>query len=160
VQIDIEKELVAMEQLTAGQLADRYAEVFGEPTHSRHRSYLIRKIAWRLQTRAEGDLSERARQRAAELAKDAELRVMPPKPAVERPVSEVVKKTPITLDPRLPVPGSTLVRKYKGHTCEVVVRSEGFDYQGEHYPSLTAVARKITGSHCNGYRFFRLEGGK
>jgi hypothetical protein len=85
MQVDIEQELVAMERLTAGQLAERYAEVFGEPTHSRHRSYLIRKIAWRLQTRAEGDLSERARKRAAELAKDAELRVMPPKPAVERP---------------------------------------------------------------------------
>jgi hypothetical protein len=42
-----------MEQLTAGQLAERYAEVFGDPTHSRHRSYLIRKIPWRLQTRAE-----------------------------------------------------------------------------------------------------------
>jgi hypothetical protein len=160
MQIDIEKELLAMEQLTAGQLTERYAEVFGELTQSRHRAYLIRKIAWRLQTRAEGDLSERARKRASELAKDAELRVMPPKPAVERPVSEVVRKTPITIDPRLPVPGSTLVRKYKGQTCEVVVRSDGFDYQGELYPSLTAVARKITGSHCNGYRFFKLEGGK
>jgi hypothetical protein len=71
-----------------------------------------------------------------------------------------VKKTPITIDPRLPVTGSTLVRKYKGQACEVVVRTDGFDYQGQLYPSLTAVARKITGSHCNGYRFFKLEGGK
>jgi hypothetical protein len=158
VQIDIEKELVALERLTAGQLAERYAEVYGEATHSRHRSYLIRKIAWRLQTRAEGDLSERARQRAAELAKGAELRVMPPMPAVDHPVSEVVKKTPITLDPRLPVPGSTLVRRYKGVNCEVVVREDGFDFQGERYPSLTAVACKITGTHTNGFRFFKLEG--
>jgi hypothetical protein len=160
MQLDLEKELAVLEGMTAGQLGERYAEVFGEQTHSRHRAYLIRKIAWRLQTRAEGDLSERARKRAAELAKDAELRVMAPKPAVERPVSDVVKKTPVTLDPRLPIPGSTLVRKYKGQACEVLVREDGFGYQGEFYPSLTAVARQITGTHCNGYRFFRLEGGK
>jgi hypothetical protein len=37
----------------------------------------------------------------------------------------------------------------------------GFEYEGEKYKSLSAIAKKITGSHCNGYHFFRLtkEGG-
>jgi hypothetical protein len=160
MQIDIDKELAALRQMTAGQLGERYREVFGEPTHSRHRSYLIRKIAWRLQTRAEGDLSERARKRAAELAKGAELRVMPPKELDQRPLSEFFRSIPVTLDPRLPIPGSTLVRNYKGRNHEVLVREDYFEFEGERYPSLTAVAEKITASHCNGFRFFKLGGGK
>ena len=34
---------------------------------------------------------------------------------------------------------------------------EGLEYDGTRYKSLSAVAKAITGSHCNGYRFFRLE---
>ena len=49
-----------------------------------------------------------------------------------------------------------LTRPYKGRTLEVTVRQRGFEYQGNVYPSLSAVAKAITGSHCNGYLFFRL----
>jgi hypothetical protein len=159
MEIDIDKELAALRQMTAGELGERYRVVYGEPTHSRHRHYLIRKIAWRLQTLADGELSERARKRAAELAKGAELRVMPPREADQRPLPEVFKKV-ISMDRRLPIPGSTLVRNYKGRNCEVLVREDCFEYEGERYPSLTAVAEKITGTHCNGFRFFKLGGEK
>jgi hypothetical protein len=52
--------------------------VFGEATRAGNKSWLIKRIAWRLQALAEGDLSERARQRAKELANDADLRLSPP----------------------------------------------------------------------------------
>ena len=51
----------------------------GEPSRSRHKMHLIRKIVWRIQAQAEGDLSERARRRAKELANDADVRVTPPR---------------------------------------------------------------------------------
>jgi hypothetical protein len=79
MKIDIEKEVAALQQMSTGQLCNRYAELFGESTRTRHRTYLVRKIAWKMQALAEGDLSERARRRAEELARGAELRVMPPK---------------------------------------------------------------------------------
>ncbi len=66
--LDLDKEQAALERMTAGQLANRFAELFGELTHSRHRTHLIRKILWKLQTREAGGLSERAVQRAKELA--------------------------------------------------------------------------------------------
>lgn len=66
--LDINAEVAAMQRLTAGQLQEKYAEVCGEPARSRHRQWLIRRIAWRLQALAEGDLSERARRRVADLA--------------------------------------------------------------------------------------------
>ena len=58
--LNIVKEVAALEQMTVGQLQDRYVEVFGELVRSRHRQYLIRRIAWRMQVNAEGGLSERA----------------------------------------------------------------------------------------------------
>jgi hypothetical protein len=77
--MQIEKEIAALQQMTTGQLQERYAEVFGEVPRSRHKTCLIRKIAWRLQALAKGDLSEHARRRADELAVDAEMRTTPPK---------------------------------------------------------------------------------
>lgn len=44
---DIVKGVAALEKMTVGKLHDRYVEVFGETVRSRHRSYLIRRIAWR-----------------------------------------------------------------------------------------------------------------
>lgn len=157
MKIDIDREAAALEGMSTGQLCERYAELFGEPVRTRHKTYLIRKIAWRLQAMAEGDLSERARRRAAELANDAEVRVMPPKPPT--PPSPVVRTdTPTTADPRLPRAGTALVRKYKGRLIRVLVLADGFEFEGERFSSLTAVAKAITGTHCNGFRFFKLEG--
>ena len=76
---DIATKITALDRMTTGDLAERYAELHGQPCRTRHRAYLIRKVAWRIQANAEGDLSERARKRAAELADDAEVRVMGPK---------------------------------------------------------------------------------
>ena len=67
--LNIQEEVTVMKQMTPGQLQQRYADLFGEPTRSRNKAHLIRKIAWRMQALAEGGLSERARQRAEELAK-------------------------------------------------------------------------------------------
>ena len=68
--MNIKEELARLERMTTGELAGRYVEVCGEPIRTRNRAYLTRKIAWRLQAMAEGDLSERAWRRAAEQAKD------------------------------------------------------------------------------------------
>ena len=77
--MNIGKEVAALRRCTAAELRKRYAEVFGEETRSRHKEYLLRRIAWRLQARAEGGLSERARRRAAKLAADSDVRVTAPR---------------------------------------------------------------------------------
>jgi len=160
--LNIEKEVAALEQMTVGRLQDRYVEVFSEPVRSRHRQYLIRRIAWRLQANAEGGLSERALRRAEELADDADVRLTPPRWATvgnrERPVGANVVRVPVAKDSRLPMVGSQITRKYKGRSITVTVLSDGFEYLGERYRSLTAVAKAITGSHINGFRFFGMEG--
>ncbi|MBP7748472.1 MAG: DUF2924 domain-containing protein [Phycisphaerae bacterium] len=159
--LEVETQLAALENMSVGELHERYEDVFGEPSRSRHRRYLIRRIAWRLQANAEGGLTERALQRAAELANDADVRVMPPrhgaKPLVAPPAAgAAVVRVPVTTDSRLPAPGAAITRKYKGRTINVVVLPDGFEYDGQRYKSLSAVTTAITGSHMNGFRFFRL----
>ncbi|MBA4192740.1 MAG: hypothetical protein C0467_32645 [Planctomycetaceae bacterium] len=77
MEVNVAKEVAAMQRMTAKQLRTKYAEVFGDGTNANNRTWLIRRIAWRLQCRAEGNLSERARVRATELACDADLRLKP-----------------------------------------------------------------------------------
>ena len=143
--------LAALPGTTTKELLAKHVELFGERPRTKNRIWLIKRIAWRIQALAEGDLSDRARQRAAELANDADIRTTPPKP---RPVPE--QPPAPEFDRRLPPPGSIITRDYKGQAVQVMVLANGFEYQGQVYQSLSAVAKAITGSHCNGYLFFRL----
>ena len=52
--------------------------------------------------------------------------------------------------------GTTLVRQWRGHTHTVLVREDGFEYEGQRYRSLTVIAERITGAHWSGPRFFGL----
>jgi len=63
--LNIVKEVAALQRLAVKELRGRYAEVFGDTTNANNKAWLVKRIAWRLQAQAEGDLSERARQRAA-----------------------------------------------------------------------------------------------
>jgi hypothetical protein len=159
MQANLAKELAALTRLTVGQLRLRYADVFGEPTRTSNKTWLVKRIAWRLQVLAEGALSERACQRAEELAQDADLRLTPPRLAMTAQPTAPENTTPalrLRADTRLPPPGTLLTRVYKGQTLHVKVLAQGFEYSGQIYPSLSAVAKAVTGSHCNGYLFFRI----
>jgi hypothetical protein len=156
VELNIVNEVASLQRLSVGQLRQRFAELFGETTKASNRTWLIKRIVWRLQALAEGDLSERARQRAAELARDADLRLNPPqsKANTTTPPPEPVR-LPAPIDRRLPPPGTILTRPYKGQLVQVQVLTDGFAYASRVYVSLSAVAKAITGSHTNGFLFFR-----
>jgi len=153
------QELAALPQLTVAALRGRYAQVFGEATRVGNKAWLVKRIAWRLQALAEGDLSARARRRAAELANDADLRLSPPLSTPTLPVSPADSRParfPGKRHKRLPPAGTILTRPYKGTIVQVRVLEHGFVYEGTIYASLSAVAKAITGSHCSGRLFFRL----
>jgi hypothetical protein len=155
---DIGKQLADLQRLTVHELRVRYAEVFREETLANNRAWLVKRLAWRLQAQAEGDLSERARRRAEELARDTDLRLNPPL-SQQGPAPEEWTRTKAARfepDSRLPPPGTILTRNYKGQTLQVQVLPHGFHYDGRVYASLSAVAKAITGSHCNGFLFFKL----
>lgn len=63
-------------------------------------------------------------------------------------------KTAVGRDVRLPMPGSFIIKTYKGNRIEVKVLESGFEYQGAMYKNLSAVAKAVTGDHWNGFMFF------
>jgi hypothetical protein len=144
-----------MRQMAVSELRARFVELFGEPSRSRHKEHLVRRIAWRLQALEEGDLSERAGRRAAELARDADLRLGAPRRGRSTPATPS-QATTAPRDERLPMAGTILVRPYRGQMLQVKVLEEGFEYDGRIFDSLTAVTKRITGKHWNGYHFFGL----
>ena len=156
--LNVAKEVAAMERMTVDQLRAKYAQEFGEPTNGRHKEWLIKRIAWRMQANAEGDLSERARQRAMELANDADLRTTAPRqrrpaPGTEDRIKTVATRLRANTDL---LPGTVVKREYKGQMIRVTVLGDGFEYHGERYKSLTAVTKAVTGKHWNGFHFFGL----
>src|SRR5438309_903562 len=132
----IAEEMERLARMPVPQLRARYREVYGEEARSGHRQHLVRRIGWRLQVLAQGDLSERAQQRAREIARDADLKTQVP-----RGWAPDVGAVPSTgrRDRRLPVAGSVLRRCYRERTVEVQVLAAGYEYAGQRYESLSAV---------------------
>jgi len=102
------------------------------------RDLMIRALAHQLQERTEDGASPGLRRRLQVLAGEFE-------------------KGRASFDPGImPKTGTMLVRQWRGHTHTVLVREDGFEYEGEHYRSLTVIADRITGAHWSGPRFFGL----
>jgi hypothetical protein len=102
------------------------------------RDLIIRGLADELQRRAHGGPSRAVQRRLQILAGEFEKGARSFDP-------NVVLKT-----------GATLVRQWRGHTHTVLVREDGFEYEGQRYRSLTVIAERITGAHWSGPRFFGL----
>jgi Protein of unknown function (DUF2924) len=153
-------EVESLRRATLAALREKNLEVFQEETRVRHREHLFRRIAWRLQALAEGDLSERARGRAHQIGRDADLRTVAPRDFFTGD-GELIRTTQgdrnrREQDSRLPLPGALLSRKWKGRTILVEVLSKGFRYENQPYTSLSAIALAVTGTRWNGLAFFGL----
>jgi Protein of unknown function (DUF2924) len=122
--VGVGKELAVLENLSAGQLCEKYAEVFGDAITAGNKDWPRKRITWRIQPLAEGDLSQRARERAAELANDADAQVIglsvialkevKPKHVIAVGPSQRISTPPI--DQRLPPAGFIMTREYQGRT--------------------------------------------
>src|SRR2546423_6769458 len=157
-------EIEKLRRASVSVLRQKYREVFAEETPCRHRQHLFRRIAWRLQALAEGDLSARARQRAGEIARDADFRLVAPKGFF------TLDSGPIALAPavrdqrrqdgRLPLPGTILSRQWKGQTILVEVLTDGFRFANRHYSSLSGIAVAVVRAPPDGIHVLGFEGGK
>jgi Protein of unknown function (DUF2924) len=131
-------------RMSRAELLDTWAQIVGKPpVLSASRELLVNTIAWHLQARQFGGLSPSVQRRLERLVA-----------AIER--GEPVR--PLTASARLR-PDTTLERQWRGETHVVTVAADGFTYRGQHYRSLSQIARIITGTRWNGPAFFRLRQG-
>lgn len=157
--MELNTQIASLEKMTASELRQKHVELFHEPSRSSNRQWLFRRLAWRIQSLVEGDISERAQERARQLTREADIRLRPPKELNMTAASGrhvLTGKFKVSQDDRLPMPGTVLTRNFKGHLYHVKVLTKGFEFDGEVYRSLSAIAHKITGCHWNGYHFFGL----
>ena len=159
----VRTQIAALRTMPIDQLRRKHLDVFGEETRSCNKEHLRKRIAWRIQALAEGGLSERARRRALDMANDADLRIRMPKAIEEMDAAEIAARSatsryPGNRDPRLPLPGTLLVREFKGRDVVVKVLDQGFEFEGSVYKSLSSIAREVTGTKWNGFVFFQCTG--
>jgi hypothetical protein len=146
--IDEINELRAME---VPALVERYREVHGKEPRVRHKAFLWKRIAWRIQEQKFGGLSEAAKRRLEELIAEIDL----PLGDRARTVTGVLRPKRA---PKGPAVGTTIAREWRGQQITVRVVEGGFEWNGVAYRSLSAVAKAITGTHWNGRLFFGLAG--
>jgi len=148
-------------RMTAAQLQAVHQEMFGAAHPISNCQHLRRKIAWHVQATKEGGLPESIRQYAIGIARGTELRTRVSENVSRRQVAIPPDRTATTVvvqthDARLPMPGSLIVKKYKGRTLVVKVLDDAFEYEGRRFSSLSAIAGEITGTRWNGFAFFDL----
>lgn len=147
-----------LDTLSTRELKERFALCYGHTPTTKNRSHLIRKILWAHQRDAYGDVSKTARKKALAIADDRDAKERFPQ--VERPCTDKPKTQALTIayrpEPNL-LPGTVLNRNYQGRDIRVLTLENGFEWNGEVYKSLSAVARAVTGTRWNGKLFFGLK---
>ena len=144
-------QVLALQGLTVDQLRARYADLYGEETRGRHKVWLFRACAWRLQELAFGGVSERAKRRAEELVREGDVRprvpqTLPSSPGRGPPRREPPRPGGPEPAPARDRPGPPLQGPGgAGHRARrrLRVRRDGVR-------ELIAVAQAVTGAHWSG----------
>ena len=131
--------LAALKAMSVNELKEMWASLFATSAPNNSRAFLEVRIASRIQELTYGGLSRDTRRTLDMLADEVE--------------GKVVRKS-MAADPRNPMPGTKLLREWNGIEHTVTVLSDGYDWQSRKYKSLSAVAKAITGTNWNGFRFF------
>jgi len=135
-------DLATLQELSFSQLKERWTDLYGSACPTRiSRNFLLRALAYRMQEKVLGGLDRGTRRRLDRAAKDL-----------------AAGRTLGTSTLTKIKPGTRLLREWQGVVHEVIVLETSVHYRGESWPSLSAVAREITGARWSGPRFFGLKG--
>ena len=133
-------DLAALEEFSRGELRQRWEDLYGTPCPLRMSSSLMRRaVAYRIQERALGGLNRATRRR------------------LDRATANLAAGRPLAAPAPKIKPGTRLLREWQGVVHEVIVLERGVEYRDQTWPSLSAVARDITGTRWSGPRFFGLK---
>ncbi|MBF0094667.1 MAG: DUF2924 domain-containing protein [Alphaproteobacteria bacterium] len=132
------KQIAELHDAPQDKLKELWREYFCSEPPAYRRGFLIRGLAHRIQELTYGGLDPLHQRRFDALV-------------AEKPKAR--KAEPVARDL---LPGTRLVRTWQGVAHEVNVLSDGLEYQGRRFRSLSAVAREITGTRWNGWIFFGL----
>jgi hypothetical protein len=125
-------------ELPPEELKQEWTRRYGAPAPNLSPELLRLGVGYKLQEQKSGGISRSTRSLLRQVTARA---------------GEGVEKKPM---PRKLTPGTRLVRDWRGVGHIVTVLDDGFEYDGKHWKSLTAIAKAITGNQWNGPLFFGL----
>jgi hypothetical protein len=136
----LEAEIARLRDLGLDELRARWKAQFDHPApKSLRRNFLAKAVAYQMQVEAYGGLSEATKRRLREIAA-----------AVRRGDANAAGVGNRTR------PGTQMIRQWKDKTHTVTALDDGFEWDGQVYKSLSAIAKAITGTNWNGFAFFGI----
>ena len=144
------KQIADLQNLTMAELRKLWCTLCGTHPPAYNRSYMVKRLAYRIQELAYGGLSEKAHKMMDDILDAHGFDENGGRPGAARRRGRSCKADS-------PVVGTLLIREWKGMVYEVNVVNGGYEYQGVKYRSLTRIANLITGGHWNGPAFFGLK---
>jgi hypothetical protein len=135
--------LAALKTTPTLELKQKWRELFDTEPPPFNRHYLESRLAYRIQELAYGGLKPETIRRLERLGEELD--------------GGDKRKRGIRADRDRPITGTRLVREWQGTEQVVTVTTDGFEWQGRPYKSLSAIARAITGTRWNGWTFFGMK---
>ena len=148
----IPNQIQNLKDMDISKIQALYKELYGKESNGTHKTYLWRKVAYKLQEQEYGSLSAKAKEKLQALIEEYD----PVNNKVLRPDKAIISQQLPIKDKRLPILGTVITKGYKGLNYQVKVLEKGFEYNQKIYKTLSAIAKEITGAHWNGYLFFNL----
>lgn len=131
-------QVAALTRLDRAGMRDEWKRLFGSEAPGYGPDMMRRRLAYRVQELAYGGLSPSTRDRLQEIDTQAH------------------RNKKKAVDPDKPVAGTVIIKEFKGERHEVLVLSDGYQYQGRRFDCLSPIAKIISGTNWNGWRFFGL----
>ena len=138
--ISVIKRVAALQGMSGEELKNMWREFHETEPPPFNRAFLVKRLAYKIQEFAHGGLLEETKNRLENRAPEDYL------------IQERKQKIGENL-----LPGTRLIREWKGQDYCCTVLEEGFEHQGRRFKSLSAVANFITGTRWNGFVFFGLK---
>lgn len=126
-------QIALLKTKTLSELQRMWNDYFTEPTISQNKEFFVSRIAYRIQELAYGGLPHEQQKLIAQMYVPPEMRR------------------------NLPPVGTRIIREYHQIEHSVVILNDGFEYNGMKFPTLSAIAKKITGKKISGRHFFGID---
>jgi hypothetical protein len=143
---DLRAQLAELPELSMAELKQRWRDLLGTDPPEYNRKFLVSRLSYRLQEAAHGGLSASALAAMDAILDDAGCDKL----------GRMRRRRNSGTGCRKLLTGTRVAREWNGQRHEVTVVPGGFEYHGNRFPSLSAIARIITGTRWNGPAFFGL----
>ena len=140
------RQLAALQKMPLTELQEKWRDLYGTEPPNFSRTFIQKRLAYRIQELFYGGLSGKTKDKLTELAKNDPVAMLQERNTTVKAPNQTGKVCA----------GTRFVREWNGTQYEVIAKDKGFEFNGKMYRSLSAIATEITGARWSGNLFFGL----